>query len=209
MFWWIVNKKCMRPVMFIFNLIVYAINIALISESVYMFLCIHAGLETDWYAIAMERMSEMDVFFSNQSQVIFQALIITFVSVCIFSLAITAGYRFIQLQSERNILGMYITMGYGGRQLFQQILLDVLSDVIICVPLAGIFYMYIQYFISQEPVFVHIQEGWDNWYANEMVVLIMSVMAVGIVLIVQSAIYIKRLKEKTPRSLINGEENYE
>lgn len=204
MYKWILNRKRLRPLLFVFNIIVYSVNLALIYVSIYMFLCIQTGIHTDWFARAMENASETNMFFSNQSEVIFKAMTITFLCVCIFASVVMLGYRYMQLQEEKKEVGIFLICGYHNKKMLPLLFAEVFCDIVISIPFSRLIAVYMQYFIQSDAVFLQIQRERGYALADSIVVLLFSAFLSGGIMLIQTIIYVNRLKKIHLDNMLKG-----
>ncbi len=204
MYQWILNRKRLRPLLFIFNIIVYSVNIALIYISIYMFFCIQTGIHTDWFARAMSNASKVDLFFSNQSDVIFKAVTVTFFCVCIFSVIIVIGYRYMQLQEEKKEVGIFLVYGYHRQKMILPLFIETLCDIAISIPFARLIAMYIQHFMQSDTIFLQIQKERRFLLTDSIMILLFSAVLLGSVMFIQTIIYINRLKKIHLDNMLKG-----
>lgn len=204
MYKWILNRKRFRPLLFVFNIIVYSVNMALIYISIYMFFCIQTGIHTDWFAKAMASVSETDLFFSNQSDIIFKAMTITFFCVCIFAVIIMLGYRYMQLQEEKKEVGIFLVCGYQKQRMILPLFAEVFCDIIISIPFARLIAVYMQYFIQSDAVFLQIQRERGYVQTDSIVILLLLVFLSGGIMLIQTIIYVNRLKKTHLDNVLEG-----
>lgn len=204
MYQWIWNKKRQRPLIFLFSMIIYSVNLALINVSIYMYLCIYTGIHTDWYSRAMINMSETDYFFSSQSEVIFQALIITFLCVCIFAAGIMMGYRYMQLKEEEKEIGTFLVCGYSRKSMILPVFAEGFLDLAVSIPFSKIIAVYIQYFIGSDEIFFQILRERAYTFTDSVVTLLFSAVISGFVLLLQSVFFVNGLRKKQLSIMLKG-----
>jgi len=133
---WILNRKKLKAFSFLISILVYTVNMALISICIRFSDCILAGMRMDWYRSSVELVSQQDVFFVDKAGLILTTLMIVFSFMIVFSILVVWGYRKLQLTEEVSETAQFLIQGYPKGKLWQALAGEAVIDLIISLPFA-------------------------------------------------------------------------
>lgn len=135
---WILNRKKYKPFSFLVSILIYTVNLALISICIKFSDCIFAGMRMDWYEHSVRLALQNDVFFLDKAELILITLMIVFSFVAIFSVFVVWGYRKLQLTGEVSETAQFLIQGYSKEKVWQALAAEAVIDLAVSLPFAFI-----------------------------------------------------------------------
>lgn len=201
---WILNRKKYKAFSFLVSVLIYTVNLALISVCIKFGDCIFVGMRMDWYEHSVRLALQDDVFFLDKVELILVTLVIVFSFVVIFSVLVVWGYRKLQLTGETSETAQFLIQGYSKGQLWQALSGEAVIDLAVSLPFAFILSEIIIQRLCRQSVFRLILTFSEQGVGKAFLYKFLAFVLLAAVFMVQAVFFLKKYYKHGLSRMLRG-----